>query len=191
MSAASARRTLILNADYAPLSTWPLSLLPAQDALKAVVKGTVTQVEDWPGEFYRSPSVSLAVPKTIALRQYQPIHTKPKFCRRNIYLRDRFSCCYCGVEFPTADLTFDHVVPREAGGRTEWENILTCCVPCNVRKRNLMPQWSAKKGHPLRPLKQPRQPTTVELLRAGLELLDNETKETWSQFLYWNVELEA
>lgn len=188
---AVARRTLVLNADGQPLSTWPLSLLPAQDALKALVKETVVLVDSWPGEFFRSPSISLPVPKAVMLREYQPIHTKPKFCRRSIFLRDRYCCQFCGKEFPPSELTFDHVIPRAAGGKTEWSNILTACVRCNVAKRDRPAQWSARKGSGLRPLKAPYQPSTVELLRAGLELLDNETRETWADYLYWQAELDA
>jgi 5-methylcytosine-specific restriction endonuclease McrA len=62
------------------------------------------------------------------------------FSRLNIYTRDRFSCQYCGARFRREDLTFDHVVPRSAGGRTSWENIVTACVPCNARKANRTPR---------------------------------------------------
>lgn len=106
-------------------------------------------------------------------------------------LRDKFSCQYCGEQFSSAELTYDHVIPRSAGGRTVWDNILTCCVACNTKKQAQMPKWNAKKGHPLRPLKPPRQPTSHELLQAGLEFLDSSIKEDFGSFLYWEQELET
>ena len=184
-------KTLVLNADFNPISTWPLSLISAQDAICAVVRDRVTVVAEWDAEF-RSPSVRMKVPRVIALKDYQTVSASPKFCRRSILLRDRFQCQYCGETFPPEQLTFDHVIPRSAGGRTEWENILTCCVPCNTRKRDTMPNYSGKKGKgSMRPLKEPRRPSSAELMRAGLANLDSDTKKDFSSWLYWNTELEA
>jgi len=184
--------TLVLNADYRPLSTWPLSLVPATDAVSTVWRDRADVVEAWPGAFFRSPSVTLPVPKVIALRHYAPVHAKPKFCRRSILLRDGYRCQYCGEEFPAAELTFDHVIPRAAGGRTEWDNILTACVACNRDKRDHSAAWSGQRGkNPYRPLKAPRQPTTAELLRAGLRYLAPDIREDYGSWLYWSAELTA
>jgi 5-methylcytosine-specific restriction endonuclease McrA len=186
--------TLVLNADYRPISTWPLSRITAEDAISTLWRDRADVVETWPDEFFHSPSITIPVPKVIALRHYAPINARPKFCRRSVYLRDRFRCQYCGKRFPTEELTFDHVVPRAAGGITVWENILTCCVPCNTRKRASMPDYSGRKGRrsttTWRPLRAPRQPTTAELLRAGLEFLEPEIKSTWGEWLYWNTSLQ-
>lgn len=186
-------RTLILNSDGRPLSTWPLSLIPAQDAVHALYRDRVTVLEEWPGEFYRSPSMSIAVPKTAMLRQYAPISGDPKFCRRSILLRDRYNCQYCGQRFESHELTYDHVTPRSRGGRTEWTNIVSCCLACNSRKANSLPNYSGRKRVAvpglMRPLKEPRRPSNAELLRAGLEFLANDVKETWADVLYWGVEL--
>ena len=196
MTAATAERrplrTLVLNADYRPLSTWPLSVISAQDAVHAVYRERVAVVEEWPGEFFRSPSTQIAIPKVVALKDYAPIAAAPKFCRRSILLRDRYRCQYCGGEFPSEELTFDHVVPRAQGGRTVWENILTACLRCNGAKGSAHANFSGRKGageH--RPFKAPRQPTTAELLRAGLEFLPNDIREDFGSYLYWNAELEA
>lgn len=190
MNAALDLRCLVLNSDWRPLATYPLSLITGQEAVKAVYRGRVTVAEEW-DHVFRSPTVEIHVPKVVALNVYAPISAQPKFCRRSILLRDRFRCQYCGVRFDSSDLTFDHVIPRSAGGVTVWSNILTCCVECNKRKRNQPANWSGKKGHGLRPLKEPRQPTTMELLRAGLEFIDPVVKETWGSFLYWSAELKA
>jgi 5-methylcytosine-specific restriction endonuclease McrA len=189
-------RTLILNADCRPLSTWPLSLIPARDAVHAAYRERVTIVEDWPGEFFHSPSTKIAVPKVATLRSYAPITTEPKFCRRSILLRDRFRCQYCGEQFESHELTFDHVVPRSRGGQTVWDNILTACVTCNALKRNQPANYSGRRGvlvddGRLRPLKVPRRPSAAELLRAGLEFLPNDVIEDFGSWLYWNAALHA
>jgi 5-methylcytosine-specific restriction endonuclease McrA len=197
MSAAAAtttrRRysTLVLNSDFRPLSTWPLSLVDAQDAVSTIWRDRALVVETWPDAFYRSPSTTIAVPKVIALRHYAHVHAQPKFCRRSILLRDRFRCQYCGERFPSEELTFDHVVPRAAGGQTVWENILSACVKCNTAKRDSLPAYSGRKGTALRPLKPPRQPTTAELLRAGLEFLEPQIREDFGSWVYWDTELQA
>ena len=188
MSSAAHLRALVLNADFRPLSTWPLSVISAQAAIGALFRDRVTVVEEWDAVLH-SPSLEIRVPKVVALRHFAPVSAAPKFCRRSLLLRDHYTCQYCGHPFPANELTFDHVIPRERGGKTEWTNILMACVECNKRKRNSLPQYNARKGHPLRPLKPPRQPTTAELLRAGLEFLDDETKATWGDWLYYDAEL--
>lgn len=183
------RRTLVLNADYRPLQTYPLSLISVQDAIVAVYKEKVTLVEDW-GDFFRSEKLNFPVPKTVALKGYAQTQGTPKFSRRSIFLRDRYCCQYCGQRFPTQELTFDHVLPRSKGGTTCWENILTCCIPCNTGKRSSLVTYGRKrKPGKWVPLKEPRQPTNYELLKAGIEFLDTSVAENWTSWLYWDVEL--
>lgn len=190
MTAVTSLRALVLNADYRPMATYPLSLISGQEAVKAVFRGRASVVEEW-DQAFRSPSITMPVPKVIALHEYAPISAEPKFCRRSILLRDHFQCQYCGGRFESADLTFDHVIPRSRGGQTVWENILSACVECNKTKRNQPANWSGRKGVGLRPLKAPRRPTTMELLRAGLEFLDPVVKEDFGSWLYWSSELRA
>lgn len=197
MQAQASRRkplqTLVLNADFRPLSTWPLSLIPAEAAVHAVYRNRVSVVENWDAVF-RSPSTAIPVPKVVSLRQYAPVTGDPKFCRRSILLRDRYRCQYCGERFPSHELTFDHLVPRSRGGKTTWENILTACIKCNGLKGSAPANFSGRKGvvekGRVRPLKMPRKPTSAELLRAGLEFLPNDIREDFGSWLYWNAELE-
>jgi 5-methylcytosine-specific restriction endonuclease McrA len=116
------------------------------------------------------------------LREYAPIHGEPKFCRRSILLRDHFRCQYCGKEFASPDLTFDHVVPRARGGKTVWDNIASACLRCNALKAD---------RPTMRPSRAPRRPTNAELLRAGLAFLANDVREDFGSWLYWNSELRA
>ena len=106
---------LVLNADFRPLSYFPLSLWPWQDAVKAVFLKRVTIVSEY-DRTVSSPSFEMRLPSVIALKEYVPQARKPAFTRFNVFLRDRFTCQYCGDRFPTPELTFDHVIPRSRGG---------------------------------------------------------------------------
>lgn len=106
------------------------------------------------------------------------------FTRANIYARDGYGCQYCGESFSDRDLTFDHVIPSSHGGTKGWENIVTCCVPCNRRKDARTPE---EAGMPL--LRRPVRPTkTALLLRVTLGA--RTVPASWRDWLYWNVELE-
>ena len=76
----------------------------------------------------------------VALKQYVPQNRRPPFTRFNVFLRDGFSCQYCGHSQPASDLTFDHVVPRSRGGRTSWDNVVAACTRCNLAKGNQLPR---------------------------------------------------
>jgi len=173
---------LVLNADYTPLSYYPLSLWPWQTAIKAVVLERVDIVSTYERAVH-SPSWTMQIPSVIALRQYVRPSEFPAFTRFNVFLRDRFSCQYCGSP---AHLTFDHVVPRRLGGRTSWENILPACAPCNMKKGGRTPQQA--KMPPLIP---PIRPTSWQLQERGRAFPPNHLHETWRDWLYWDVELEA
>src|SRR5205085_9546756 len=77
----------------------------------------------------------IRVPRVIILQLYDRIpKTKVRFSRHNIYMRDGNTCQYCARELPRSELNLDHVVPRAQGGRTNWENVVCCCVECNLKK---------------------------------------------------------
>ncbi|MGN6625452.1 MAG: HNH endonuclease, partial [Tepidisphaeraceae bacterium] len=79
--------------------------------------------------------VAIAVPKIIRLLGYDRLPRQDvKFNRRNIFARDSNRCQYCGRKFATSELSLDHVIPRSQNGRTTWDNIVCCCVKCNVKK---------------------------------------------------------
>jgi 5-methylcytosine-specific restriction endonuclease McrA len=73
----------------------------------------------------------------VSLKTYVRPARNPAFTRFNLFLRDRFECQYCGFD---EDLTFDHVIPRSLGGKTTWENVVTACAPCNLRKGDRLPE---------------------------------------------------
>ena len=173
---------LVLTADFTPLSYYPLSLWPWQTAVKAVFLERVDILASYDREVH-SPSLDMKIPSVIALRQFVKPNEFPAFTRFNVFLRDRFSCQYCGSP---KHLTFDHVIPRRLGGRTTWENVATACAPCNLRKGGRTPEQARM---PL--LVRPIRPTSWQLQERGRAFPPNYLHETWRDWLYWDVELEA
>ena len=124
-------QTLLLNATYEPLK-----VVHWQKAITLWCQGKVEVISVYDREI-RSVSFSFKLPSVIRLLRYirikRTIDYVP-FSRANIYARDDHSCQYCGEVFPTAELTFDHVVPVAQGGRKDWENIVTCCITLQPQK---------------------------------------------------------
>ena len=123
---------LVLNADFRPLSYYPLSLWCWQDAIKAVFLDRVNIVANY-DKAVHSPSFEMLLPSVVSLKTFVKPSTNPAFTRFNVFLRDRFSCQYCGSD---DDLTFDHLIPRSRGGQTTWTNVVAACLRCNLLKGN-------------------------------------------------------
>lgn len=173
---------LVLNADFRPLSYYPLSLWPWQEVIKAVFLDRVDVVSTYDQEVH-SPSFAMKLPSVVALKSYVAQDRPPAFTRFNLFLRDAFTCQYCHVG---EDLTFDHVVPRSRGGRTTWENIVTACARCNLTKGGRTPHEAG-----MHPFHKPRRPTAFELQERGRRFPPNHLHESWLDYLYWDIELEA
>lgn len=173
---------LVLNADYRPLSYYPLSLWPWQEAVKAAWLDRVQIVAEY-DQVVRSPSTEIRIPSVVVLKDYVKPQKSVAFTRFNLFLRDEFRCQYCGC---TNDLTFDHVVPRSRGGQTTWENVVAACSSCNLRKAS----YSLRQaGMTLR--RAPRRPGAEELRNRGRKFPPDHLHKTWLDFLYWDAELEA
>ena len=173
--------SLVLNADYTPLSYYPLSLWPWQTAIKAIFLDRVDVIETYDREVH-SPNLDMKIPSVIALKQYVKPSEFPAFTPFNVFLRDRFICQYCGD--PT-DLTFAHLIPRSRGGLTRWDNVVAACAPCNLKKGGEMPEVAG-----MLPAQLPYRPTVFELHRNGRLFPPNYLHDSWVDYLYWDTELE-
>jgi 5-methylcytosine-specific restriction endonuclease McrA len=136
-------------------------------------------------EFISTPAYRIRIPRVVQLLHFDalPRH-EVRFTRKNIYFRDRNRCQYCGSRLPLKDLNLDHVVPLSRGGRSTWDNVVCCCLECNTRKGNRLPEESG-----LELLKAPERPRWHPLVRLSLS---HRRYEVWKNFLdlaYWNVEL--
>jgi 5-methylcytosine-specific restriction endonuclease McrA len=127
----------------------------------------------------------IRVPRVILLMVFDRLPKKEvKFTRHNIFERDKNTCQYCGKLFERRDLNLDHVIPRDRGGPTTWENIVCSCIPCNTRKANRTP---AEAG--LRLVRKPKRPKWRPFIQVNFGA---PVHDSWKHFLdlaYWNVEL--
>lgn len=174
---------LVLNADFRPLSYFPLSLWSWQDTLKAVFLDRVDVVAQYDTKVH-SANFEMRLPSVVSLKSYVSHSRAPAFTRFNVFLRDSFSCQYCGSS-QRDNLTFDHVKPRSQGGRTTWENIVAACSGCNIKKGGRTPR-EAK----MFPAREPQRPTMFELNERGRAFPPHYLHESWQDFLYWDCELE-
>jgi 5-methylcytosine-specific restriction endonuclease McrA len=145
-------------------------------------------IKDHPAGFIRTPKFKIAIPEVIALKLYDRLPTtEVKFTRRNIYEHYAYRCCYCGKKFTSADLNLEHVMPRSRGGKTTWSNIVTSCIPCNLKKGSKLPEEAG-----MHLLIKPTKPKW----RGGLSLVLSspaKMRASWQRFIdsvYWNSELD-
>jgi 5-methylcytosine-specific restriction endonuclease McrA len=131
---------------------------------------------------------AIAVPRVIVLQIYDRLPTtKVRFSRLNIYARDANTCQYCARQLPRIDLNLDHVIPRARGGRTTWENVVCCCITCNLKKGAKLPYEAGMKL-----LRQPVRPKWTPSFRTPNGKV---AYREWLPFLglvdasYWNTEL--
>jgi 5-methylcytosine-specific restriction endonuclease McrA len=178
MSELLGKSVLILNADYRPISYYPLSVQSMKKVLKAVFKKKLNILEEY-DETINIGGTTIHLPKTAILKKYIHTHQTPKFSRYNVYLRDKFTCQYCGKRFPSTELTFDHVLPRYKGGKTDWNNIITACKCCNGKKG-----CKDAKGKYV-PLSIPHVPSNAELLRnlKDLQLDVGSQLKNWENWI--------
>ena len=161
---------LVLNNSYEPIA-----ICAARRAITMLVNGVAFLEQSQDVIVWRD----MRVPSVIRLREYRRVPARiHRVSRKNILLRDRYTCQYCREKFPPVKLTLDHVMPRSKGGPGTWENLVACCHPCNRQKDDRTPEQA---GMPL--LRQPRGMT----LHAARSLLRSMGEEDplWRKYLYF------
>ena len=164
---------LVLNASFEPIN-----ICAARRALILLLKGVASVEEDSPN-YVHSPSRALPLPSVIRLLEYRRIpHQTRALSRKNILIRDRYTCQYCSRVLPSAELTLDHVTPRSRGGESNWENLVACCHRCNNRKGDRMPEDAG-----MRLARHPR-PFTLHTSRHLMRQLGR-SDEKWRKYLFF------
>ncbi|MBL8231629.1 MAG: HNH endonuclease [Bryobacterales bacterium] len=164
---------LVLNASYEPIN-----VCAVRRALVLVLKG-VASTEEHSVTNVHSTRQSFRVPSVIRLLEYRRIpHQSRALSRKNILLRDRYTCQYCGKTLPSSELTLDHVVPRSRGGDGSWENLVACCNPCNNRKGNRTPDEANMRLN-----RMPR-PFTLHTSRHLMRML-GKGDDQWRKYLFY------
>jgi 5-methylcytosine-specific restriction endonuclease McrA len=158
----------VLNQNYEPLN-----VCNVRRAFVLVDRGKAEIIENGRG-YLHSPTAEYEIPSVIRLiyliRRPRP---QGRLTRRDVFLRDRFTCQYCGKQ--TKDLTLDHVLPRHRGGQHTWENIVAACKHCNHKKAGRTPQEAR-----MQLLKEPQRPH-YSYFRSFYPYL--ETQEGWRKFI--------
>ncbi len=164
---------LVLNASYEPIN-----ICGARRALVLVLKG-VASPEEFSQTLLHSARYVMKLPSVIRLLEYRRIpHQTRALSRKNILMRDRYTCQYCLRTLPSCDLTLDHVIPRARSGETTWENLVACCHPCNNRKGGRTPEEAG-----MRLTRQPR-PFSLHTSRHIMRLL-GKSDDQWRKYLFY------
>ncbi|MGD0697664.1 MAG: HNH endonuclease [Terriglobia bacterium] len=164
---------LVLNATYEPIN-----ITAVRRAVVLILKGVATTEEE-DGDFVHSCRAAIRTPSVIRLTQFHRIPYQSRaLSRKNILLRDRYTCQFCGRVLPASELTLDHVIPRSRGGHTDWDNLVACCHSCNNMKGDRLPDESGLK---LR--RQPR-PFTLHTSRQLMRMMGR-SDERWRKYLFY------
>ena len=167
------RPVLVLNASYEPIN-----ICAARRALVLILKGVASAEAHAPGAFH-SQRQNVELPSVIRLLEYRRIpHQTRALSRKNILMRDRYTCQYCLKVLPTGELTLDHVIPRSRAGESAWENLVACCHYCNNTKGCRTPDEAGMKL-----ARQPR-PFSLHTSRHLMRLL-GKSDEQWRKYLFY------
>jgi 5-methylcytosine-specific restriction endonuclease McrA len=165
---------LVLNASYEPIN-----ICGARRALVLVLKGVATTEEERNFSLHAA-RVSIPMPSVIRLLEYRRIpHQTRALSRKNILLRDRNTCQYCGTVLTAGELTLDHVVPRSLGGQSTWENLVACCHTCNRRKGNSL----LHELEDMRLQREPR-PFSLHTSRHIMRMIGS-SDARWKKYLFY------
>lgn len=172
MQTTASMRTLLLNSSYEPMR-----IVSWQKALILWFQDKV-EILEYHSVFARSARSSFQLPSVLRLKTYVRPRSlgAVRFCRENVYIRDGFSCQYCGDRLASRDLTLDHVVPASMKGKKTWTNVVAACRDCNQKKAARTPN---EANMPL--LSEPRVPTWLPVVHS--EVRPGQVPQTWLQYL--------
>lgn len=166
--------TLLLNSDAQPVSFLPLSTISWQEAIKYMVlekANVLSWYDDWT---VSSAYWTTKVPSIMMLTEYMKTKTTMRFSKSNLFLRDSYVCQYCSSRLEKKYCTLDHVLPISLGGKTNWENSVTACGPCNAKKSN-----STK----MKPIRSPYRPDYWELVSRRKQMGFPVRDDSWLDYL--------
>lgn len=172
--------TLLMNADFSPLSIIPLSTVSWREGIKISFLDHAKTLEYYDDWFVHSPSRTMQVPSVMISRTFIKKKNFIRFTRQNLLIRDNFACQYCGTILNNNTLTVDHVIPRVRGGKTRWDNIVCACKKCN-----------SEKGHKsvMKPMQAPFKPSYYDLVGNAQKLPIVVPDAKWIPYLNWNPEI--
>ena len=176
--------TLVLDPGYQPVArvSW-------QRAITLLFQNKIEVVEEYEDKEIRAVTFSIKMPSVVRfLKAIRGKRRAIKFSRENVYTRDQGKCQYCNQKVPRPEATYDHVIPRAMDGKTEWDNIVIACVPCNQKKGGRTPEQAKMhlRVRPVRPKKLPDVKVTI-MWHKGMP---TQWRNWLRDYQYWNGELE-
>jgi len=172
-------QTLVLNADYLPISVLPLHTVNWMEAVTLVYKEKCRVVESYDDLVISSPSTSYRVPSILVNNRYVRPKRRVEYSNFNVFLRDDYQCQYCGEYFTGLQLTQDHWIPKAEGGKTKWDNIVAACKKCNHQK-------STQNQKRWLPRTIPYKPDFAELEAKARKRRTTVQDPRWIQYLDWS-----
>ncbi len=166
--------TLMLNADGAPVSWLPLSIISWEESIKYMVLDKATVLDWYDDWIVHSANWETKVPSVMILKDYEKRKTAIRYSKHNVFLRDGYVCQYCGDDVSKKTATLDHVLPVSHGGKTTFENTVTACGPCNANKGN------DKK---IVPKHKPFKPTYFQLVEKRKKMAWDLPHPAWKNYL--------
>lgn len=164
----------MLNADGAPVSWLPLSIISWEEAVKYMVLEKATVLDWYDDWIVHSQRWETRVPSVMILKDYEKRKATVRFSKHNVFLRDGYVCQYCGSDVSRKTATLDHVLPTSHGGKTTFENTVTACGPCNANKGN------DKK---IVPRAKPYKPTYFQLVEKRKRMSWDLPHPAWKNYL--------
>jgi 5-methylcytosine-specific restriction endonuclease McrA len=166
--------TLLLNSDAQPVTWLPLSTLNWQESIRYLVLEKARALEWHDHWIVRSARWETAVPSVMMLIDYMKPKTTIRFNKSNVFLRDQYTCAYCEKKLEKSGCTIDHILPISHGGKTNFENTVTACGPCNSKKGN---------NKKIVPKIKPHKPDIWELVNKRKKFPFQVRYEVWKEYI--------
>jgi 5-methylcytosine-specific restriction endonuclease McrA len=164
----------MLNADGAPVSWLPLSIISWEESIKYMVLDKATVLDWYDDWIVHSANWETKVPSVMILRDYEKRKTAIRYSKHNVFLRDGYVCQYCGDDVSRKTATLDHVLPVSHGGKTTFENTVCACATCNANKGN---------DRKIVPKHKPFKPTYFQLVEKRKKQAWDLPHPAWANYL--------
>lgn len=178
--------TLVLNK-----SGLPINIVDFKRVMKYIANEKIEILAEYEDRHLRTWDSAMNAPAVVRLIHFwKPIKNQSRyqgFKRKNVYDRDKGRCQYCNKKVTLLEMTFDHVIPKDQGGRTRWDNIVTACEKCNTKKANKTPE---EVGMKLKCIPRVPRITVSDQRQSRLKKLKYIPHESWKSYIYWNIEME-
>lgn len=166
--------TLLLNSDAQPVCLLPVSVINWQDAIRYMVLEKAVVLSWYDNWVVHSATWETPVPSVLILTEYMKPKSTIRYSKQNVFLRDGYTCQYCGTDVSKRTATLDHVLPVSHGGKTTFENTVCACGTCNANKGN---------NKKIVPKHKPHKPTYWELVQRRRQMPFDVKHPDWKMYL--------